>query len=244
MRRFIGFGMIGLAVVFAALALVMLGDRGEAGNLAAVEEALRPVSLGPAPPPATESAVSVPEADETSADPQWLPNEGSRFDQLLDQMAPAPVGVSIPALDVQAEVDPYGIDDRTGQMDVPSNVSDVAWYRFGPSPGEPGSAVLAAHVDLQSQGPGVFFHLKTLEPGDVITVEYSDGSTGEFEVAARTVYEKEELPLDLIFSRDGAPTLTLITCGGGFSESEASYDSNVVVYAVPAGTEIGPEDAS
>jgi hypothetical protein len=25
----------------------------------------------------------------------------------------------------------------------------------------------------------------------------------------------------------------LITCGGGFSESSGSYDSNVVVYAVP-----------
>jgi len=31
----------------------------------------------------------------------------------------------------------------------------------------------------------------------------------------------------------GSPVLTLITCGGSFSESTRHYDSNVVVYAVP-----------
>lgn len=46
-------------------------------------------------------------------------------------------------------------------------------------------------------------------------------------------YAKDELPLDVIFSRAGAPVLTLVTCGGGFSPSEETYDSNVVVYATP-----------
>ncbi len=118
-------------------------------------------------------------------------------------------------------------------MDVPSNVQDVAWYQFGPSPGQAGSAVLAAHVDLASQGAGVFFNLRDLEPGDIVEVDYDDGSRQTFRVEARVRYDKGEIPLDVIFATDGPPVLTLITCGGGFNPSIESYDSNVVVYAYP-----------
>ena len=138
----------------------------------------------------------------------------------------------IAALEVVAPVGAYGVY-RSGQMDVPDNVTDVGWYRWGPSPGASGSAVLAAHVDLAGQGPGVFIDLDTLEPGDVVLVDFDDGSTEAFEVAARATYDKQELPLDVIFSREGPPVLTLITCGGGFDRSSRRYDSNIVVYAVP-----------
>ena len=123
-------------------------------------------------------------------------------------------------------------------MAVPENVTDVAWYKFGPTPGEPGSAVLAAHVDLSGQGPGVFFDLRTLDVGDAVFVDYEDGSEQAFRVIARTVYDKSELPTDVIFAKGGPAVLTLITCGGDFSRSDGSYDSNVVVYAAP----IGPDE--
>jgi LPXTG-site transpeptidase (sortase) family protein len=144
-----------------------------------------------------------------------------------------PVGLRIATIDVDAPVIPYGVDRRTGDMDVPENVTEVAWYEYGPRPGDPGSAVLAAHVDLAGQGPGVFFDLSVLEPGDRVFVEYEDGDAVEFRVIARVVYDKDEIPLDVIFSREGPSVLTLITCGGGFNRQVRSYDSNVVVYAVP-----------
>jgi sortase (surface protein transpeptidase) len=118
-------------------------------------------------------------------------------------------------------------------MAVPRNVRDVAWYEFGPRPGEPGSAVLAAHVDLAGRGPGTFFRLRELDPGDTVEVDFADGSSRLFRVQARTVYSKADLPLDTIFAEGGASVLTLVTCGGGFDRSTGSYDSNVVVYAVP-----------
>jgi sortase (surface protein transpeptidase) len=118
-------------------------------------------------------------------------------------------------------------------MDVPDNTRDVAWYRYGPRPGEPGSAVLAAHVDLAGQGRGVFFSLQSLEPGEVVVVTFDDGSAVRFRVEARVTYAKEELPLEVIFSREGPPVLTLVTCGGRFDRSASRYDSNVVVYAIP-----------
>jgi hypothetical protein len=72
-----------------------------------------------------------------------------------------------------------------------------------------------------------------LEEGDRVAVSYDDGSETGFRVVARVTYDKDELPLDVIFSREGPPVLTLITCGGGFNTNIGSYDSNVVVYAVP-----------
>lgn len=147
--------------------------------------------------------------------------------------APEPISLTIDRIGVNAPIDPYGVNERTGEMDVPRNVKDVAWYQHGPSPGGDGSAVLAAHVDLTGQGPGVFFDLKKLNPGDFIRIEYADGSQKGFVVAARSTYLKNELPLEAIFSRTGPPVLTLITCGGGFDSSASRYDSNVVVYATP-----------
>ncbi len=93
--------------------------------------------------------------------------------------------------------------------------------------------MLAAHVDLAGPGRGLFYDLGDLEPGDEVEVGYDDGTTARFLVTARAIYEKTELPLDVIFSRDGSPVLTLVTCGGEFSRSARSYDSNVVVFAVP-----------
>lgn len=143
-----------------------------------------------------------------------------------------PVNIRIPALGQEASIVPAGVEPN-GDMEVPENVTDVAWYKYGSAPGEPGSAVLAAHVDLAGQGPGVFFELGTLDPGSVIYIDFDDGTTASYRAEARSVYDKEALPTEAIFRRQGPPVLTLITCGGDFNRSIRSYDSNVVVYAVP-----------
>jgi LPXTG-site transpeptidase (sortase) family protein len=126
-------------------------------------------------------------------------------------------------------------------MDVPDNVTEVGWYQFGPSPGEPGSAVLAAHVDLAGPGRGLFYDLDELDVDDEVVIGYDDGQSRRFRVVASRTYLKDELPLEAIFSRDGDAVLTLVTCGGGFSASTGRYDSNVVVYAVPV-EEVGAGD--
>ena len=45
---------------------------------------------------------------------------------------------------------------------------------------------------------------------------------------------KQVLSVERIFARDGAPRLTLITCGGPFLPEYRSYRDNVVVVAEPA----------
>ncbi len=156
----------------------------------------------------------------------------ARIQDRIVERSPAPVGLRIGALDVAAPVVPARAGGD-GAMAVPDGVDEVAWYEFGPSPGEPGSAVLAAHVDMAGLGPGVFFELHTLAPGDVVTVTFADGAARDFEVIESNRYRKEELDTARIFDRTGSATLTLVTCGGGFNPALGRYDSNVVVRAAP-----------
>ena len=226
MKRYIGLVVIGLGAVLVIVAALSLRSGGsESGDVAAVEAALRSddISL----PTATTTTVPDQPSDTPTPATTTTPEAPESQVPISD-----PVGLRIDELNVDAPILPYGVDQR-GQMDVPDNVTDVGWYRFGPSPGEPGSAVLAAHVDLSESGPGVFFNLRTLEEGDGIAVLHADGSEINYRVVARVTYEKDELPLDVIFSREGPPVLTLITCGGSFDSSASRYDSNIVVYAVP-----------
>lgn len=228
--------LAGLGGLLGLMALIIFISTPEesVGDVAAIEDSLIP-GAPPALPPVMEKeqgptdTVVTDEADT----PAIAPNEVGRLDELSVDIVPTPVRLRIDRISVDAPVEPYGIDTDTGQMAVPQNVRDIGWYEYGPSPGQPGSAVLAAHVDLAGKGPGVFYRLRELEPGDRVSVSYDDGAVVAFVVQARVQYDKDELPLDTLFSRDGEPVLTLITCGGGFSESTRSYDSNVVVYAVP-----------
>jgi LPXTG-site transpeptidase (sortase) family protein len=144
---------------------------------------------------------------------------------------PKPVGLIVESLDIaSAPIVEVGVESN-GEMEIPG-ATEIGWYRFGPTPGESGSAVLAAHIAFNGRD-GVFRDLEDLEVGAVVEVLYDDGSSKRFRVTETTQYAKDELPVDRVFSKDGAPELTLITCGGDFNRSLRSYSDNVVAYAEP-----------
>ncbi|MCZ2835828.1 class F sortase [Modestobacter sp. VKM Ac-2985] len=145
---------------------------------------------------------------------------------------PAPVRVSLPAQGVDAPLDPVGVAPD-GQMELPEDVDRVGWYRFGPVPGDDGSAVLAGHVDDREQGLGALAPLRSTEVGDVVVVTGANGAETRWQVVSREVITKEVLPLDTIFGREGPPRLVLVTCGGPFIPEIRSYRDNVVVVAEP-----------
>lgn len=148
---------------------------------------------------------------------------------------PLPVQLSIPAIDVRAAVDPVGVQPD-GAMVVPKEVDRVGWYRYGPPPGAAaGSAVVAGHVDSRAQGPGAMFRLRELGVGDRVDVRLGDGRTVRYAVTGKQTLVKKRLPTEQLFTRDGAPRLVLVTCGGPFVPELSSYRDNVVVVAEPVG---------
>jgi Sortase domain len=147
-------------------------------------------------------------------------------------LGPRPVRITISTIGVRGRVVPVGVVAGTGDVQVPTDVDTVGWYRFGPTPGAEGSAMLLGHVDSRTKGLGVFFRLREVAPGDLVRVDFADGSRAAFQVVARRSYPKSDLPA-ILFDRAGRTILALVTCGGSFDEASRSYDDNVVVFAVP-----------
>ena len=187
----------------------------------------------------TSSTTAAPEDRDEIADDQSGVSDladrtrplGSALLQPPSEPLPVPVGLVIDSIGItSAPVIDVGVEPN-GEMEIPG-ASQVGWYRFGPTPGENGSAVLAAHIAFNGRD-GVFRDLDVIEVGAVVEIDYDDGSSKRFEITETAQYAKDELPVDRIFAKDGAPELTLITCGGDFNRSLRSYSDNVVAYAVP-----------
>jgi sortase (surface protein transpeptidase) len=154
----------------------------------------------------------------------------ARIDDLAPATGPTPTGLVIDDLGIDAAILPVGVE-TDGAMEVPP-ADQVGWYRFGPAPGDDGSTVLAAHVDYDGER-GVFFELRSIQPGATVEVLSSDGSRRRFTVDAVTQVAKVDLGTTAVFDRTGPPRLALITCGGTFDEDARSYRDNIVVTAVP-----------
>jgi hypothetical protein len=154
--------------------------------------------------------------------------------QVVEPAVADPVAIRIDRIGVDHAIVPVGLEDD-GTMEIPEEVQEIGWYDPGVRPGEPGSAVLAGHVDSRAQGRGAFFALGALDVDDEIVLTAVDGAEQRWRVTARTRYPKDELPVDELFVWGGAERrLVLITCGGDFDRSSRNYSDNVVVLASPA----------
>ncbi|MEV0068468.1 class F sortase [Amycolatopsis sp. NPDC050768] len=142
----------------------------------------------------------------------------------------SPVRLTIPAIGVDVRGLVPLVLGPAHELQAPESFDDIGWYAAGPAPGDPGPAVIAAHVDSRS-GPAPFFRLRELQPGDEVRVERSDGGAARFVVDAVQRYPKDAFPTDAVYGPAPGAALRLITCGGAFDAAARSYRDNVVVYA-------------
>ena len=136
----------------------------------------------------------------------------------------------IPAISVDAPITPVGLD-AYGNMAAPAGWFDIAWFRYGPQPGSPGSAAMAGHLDTNTGAPATFWNLGLLVPGNEVIYQTADGGQITFVVEETTVYPWDQAPLDRIFARSGDPRISLITCGGTWSREHRNYSHRVIVFA-------------
>jgi sortase (surface protein transpeptidase) len=147
-----------------------------------------------------------------------------------DAETPLPVALAIPAIGVRTKLIHLGLT-AAGALQVPSSTSVAGWYTGSSRPGAMGPAVIAGHIDSY-HGPGVFFRLSQLRPGDRVYVRRADGTIALFRVTAGRSYAKDHFPTLAVYGPTPDAELRLITCGGTFDPHLRSYLNNTVVYAM------------
>ncbi len=140
-----------------------------------------------------------------------------------------PARLVIPDIKVDARVLYMGLT-KGSSMEVPSNITDVGWYKYGPLPGNKGSAVIAGHIDGLKGQPGVFVDLSKLQLGSAIFITDTNGSTTNFIVKASKKYGQNDQPDEVFHSSDGVH-LNLITCTGDWDKSQHQFLERLVVFA-------------
>jgi hypothetical protein len=125
---------------------------------------------------------------------------------------------------------PAGLDSLA--LPVPplaKAAAEAGWYQFSAVPGAAGNAVIVGHVDTYS-GPGVFYNLYQLRPGDPIYVDVG-GVRQRFDVTWIRELPKPSFPVNRVFGNTERHMLWLITCGGAFDDKTGHYLDNIVVSA-------------
>ena len=160
----------------------------------------------------------------------YSPLEMEQFER-PDIIRELPARLLIPALEIDTAVQHIGLaPDNSGEMDVPSNFTDVGWYEHGVRPGMYGSAVIAGHLDGRDVPEAVFYDLHTLQVGDEVIITGVDSMEDVFIVVRIETYA-HDVPTDEVFvSSDGVARLNLITCSGAWMARENVYTERTVVF--------------
>lgn len=139
-----------------------------------------------------------------------------------------PMRLKIPAINIDSNIEPLGVQND-GEMESPDNSFEVGWFKFGPRPGEVGSAVMAGHLDGKDVKAGVFYNLYQLKVGDKIYVEDGLGKTTTFSVTGSKNYPPGFA--DEVFNSYDKSHLNLITCNGTWDPKVKSFSQRLVVFS-------------
>ncbi len=130
---------------------------------------------------------------------------------------------------IDAVARPVGLD-ANGAMAVTSNIWDVGVFEGSVIPGQPGNSLIEGHLDWYT-GRAVFWDLHLLHKGDEIDFADNSGTPHRFAVSGtRSLPYNSAIPPDLLV-RTGTPTVTLITCAGGWVGNAHTYSTRLLVTA-------------
>jgi sortase (surface protein transpeptidase) len=178
------------------------------------------------PAPTAAPASQPPPPASSSAAAHALPSDEPRGAQ-------PPVGIRIPAIDIDSAVQHVGTEDRV--LQIPPEPWVVGWWRDGARPGgDRGTVVLTAHLDSRKYGTGPFVRAKELPRGAAMVMVDTEGLKHRYRVERVDTFHKAALPYEELFRQSGPERVVLVTCGGTYDRNNGGWDSNVVVTFVPA----------
>jgi sortase (surface protein transpeptidase) len=137
----------------------------------------------------------------------------------------------IPAIKVDARVFKISVNANK-QIEAPSNVYDTAWYDSSSLPGQPGAMFIDGHVSSWT-ADGVFYNLKSLKPGDSITVVRGDNKSFTYVVNALKVYPYNNVNMQQVLAAytPYSAGLNLMTCTGQVIKNTSEFNERLVVFS-------------
>lgn len=141
-----------------------------------------------------------------------------------------PIHLTLASQQIDVDLKPVGLAPD-GSIEVPAVTEWVAgWYKYSPTPGELGPAVIVGHVDSY-EGPSVFWRLRNVQAGEIVEITRTDGSVARFKITQLAEYDQNNFPTEAVYGNTDTAQLRLITCSGTFDSATQHYTQNTVVYA-------------
>lgn len=140
-----------------------------------------------------------------------------------------PTELSIPDIGLSTSLTNVG-KQPDDTLEVPKDASIPGWYRLSPTPGEIGPSIIVGHVD-SPEGPAIFWRLREMKPGQIISMKRKDNTTISFKVTEVLQFEQNNFPTERVYGNTDHSALRLITCGGAYNRLTGSYSHNTVVFA-------------
>ena len=140
-----------------------------------------------------------------------------------------PVRLVIPKIGVDAAVEKVGLTSSR-DMASPSRADTVGWYKFGPRPGNKGSAVIDGHSGYADDREAAFDDLPKLKVGDKLLVKDATGKRLVFVVRRKVLYARNANAAE-VFGSTKHRRLNLITCTGSFDVAAGTHSKRLVVFA-------------
>lgn len=148
------------------------------------------------------------------------------------QVAPdQPKYIAIPALHIsRTRIIQLGLL-QSGQIGVPDNIYDVGWYNGSAKPGAAGAMFIYGHVSSWTAN-GVFYSLKSIRPGDDITITRGDNKIFTYRVVSSKVYPYNAVDMATVLSPidSSASGLNLMTCTGTVLKGTSEFSERLVVF--------------
>lgn len=167
-------------------------------------------------PPTSETPIQITPSPSLPPTPETTPAPTPRPTPPLPESA---YRMTIDSIGVISAIQTFGLDANNIPV-VPNyqNSRDpkniIAWYSFSARPGTGSNAVFAGHVTWD--GPGVFWDLYQVKPGDAIKLAGEGSPELVYRVTDNFLVDANDPNATQVMAGGSEDVITLITCGGDF----------------------------
>ncbi len=119
----------------------------------------------------------------------------------------------------------------TGAIATPDNIYETGWYDASSKPGQSGAMFIYGHVSSWT-ADGIFYNLKKLVAGNLITITRGDNRVFTYKVVSTKVYPYNAVNMQQVLApiNPSVPGLNLMTCTGQVISGTSEFNQRLVVF--------------